>query len=222
MAAKKLKIAVLISGRGSNLQALIDACAQEDFPAEIVLVFSNKPTAKGLERARDAGLATEALDHKSFASRESFDAEVSRIIKQTGAELICLAGYMRLLSEDFVKDWRNKLINIHPAILPAFKGIHVHERALELGVRITGATVHFVRVGTDEGPIIIQGAVPVLADDTPETLEARVLTVEHKIYPEAVRLIAMGKVRVVSERVKISGSTAEAAEPIIVPPPMTG
>ncbi len=222
MAAKKLKIAVLISGRGSNLQALIDACSQEDFPAEIVLVFSNKPTAKGLERARDAGLATEALDHKSFASRESFDAEVSRIIKQTGAELICLAGYMRLLSEDFVKDWRNKLINIHPAILPAFKGIHVHERALELGVRITGATVHFVRVGTDEGPIIIQGAVPVLADDTPETLEARVLTVEHKIYPEAVRLIAMGKVRVVSERVKISGSTAQAAEPIIVPPPMTG
>jgi len=222
MAAKKLKIAVLISGRGSNLQALIEACADPEFPAEIVLVFSNKPTAKGLERAREAGLATEALDHKSFANRESFDAEVSRIVKNAGADLICLAGYMRLLSEDFVKDWRNKLINIHPAILPAFKGIHVHERALELGVRITGATVHFVRMGTDEGPIIIQGAVPVLADDTPETLEARVLSVEHKIYPEAVRLIALGKVRVVSERVQISGATQEAAEPIIVPPPLTG
>lgn len=222
MAVKKLKIAVLISGRGSNLQALIDACADEDFPAEIVLVFSNKPTAKGLERAADAGLATEALDHKSFKSREAFDAEVSRIIKQSGAELICLAGYMRLLSEDFVKDWRNKLINIHPAILPAFKGIHVHERALELGVRITGATVHFVRVGTDEGPIIIQGAVPVLSEDTPETLEARVLTVEHQIYPEAVRLIATGKVRVVSERVQISGDAGASVEPIIVPEPKNG
>lgn len=214
-----MKLAVLISGRGSNLQALIDACAQEDFPAEIALVFSNKADAAGLKRAEEAGIATAVLNHKDFDDRETFDEEVSSVLEQSGAQLVCLAGYMRILSEPFVNRWKDKLINIHPAILPAFKGIHVHERALKAGVRITGATVHFVRLGTDEGPIISQGAVPILPNDTPEILEARVLTVEHQLYPAAVRMIAEGRVRVVQERVMINNEPAVTTEPIIVPKP---
>ncbi|MEN8722899.1 MAG: phosphoribosylglycinamide formyltransferase [Alphaproteobacteria bacterium] len=213
----KRKIAVLVSGRGSNLKALAAACAQPDFPAEIALVFSNRPNAQALSIAADYGIPTQTLDHKEFEDRTEFDAAVSEIIDQSGAQLVCLAGYMRLFSEEFVNRWRDRMINIHPALLPAFKGLHVHERAIEAGVKITGATVHFVRLGTDEGPIIIQGAVPVLPDDTPETLEARILTVEHKIYPEAVRMIAQGHTRIVNERVEIVDEAPSVADCFIVP-----
>ncbi len=213
----KLKIAVLVSGRGSNLKALAEACADEDFPAEIALVFSNRPNALALNIADNFGIPTSTLDHKEFEDRTQFDAAVSDIIEQSGAQLVCLAGYMRLFSEEFVNRWRDRMINIHPALLPAFKGLHVHERAIEAGVKITGATVHFVRLGTDEGPIIIQGAVPVLPDDTPDTLEARILTVEHKIYPEAVRLIAEGRTRIINERVEIVDEAASVADCFIVP-----
>jgi len=214
---KKLKLAVLVSGRGSNLMALAAACAEPDFPAEIALVFSNRPNAPALEIAASYGIQTQTLDHKEFEDRTKFDDAVSDIIEQSGAQLVCLAGYMRLFSESFVNRWRDRMINIHPALLPAFKGLHVHERALEAGVKITGATVHFVRIGTDEGPIIIQGAVPVMPDDTPESLEARILTVEHKIYPEAVRLIAERKIRVSHERVEVLDETPSGADSFIVP-----
>lgn len=200
-----MKVAVLISGRGSNLQALIDACKAEDFPAEIVLVLSNKADAQGLERAAEAGIATQALSPKDYGDRESFDAAMGDAIVASGAEFICLAGYMRLLSEDFVRAWRDKLINVHPSLLPAFKGLHVHEQTLEAGARFSGCTVHFVRPAMDEGPIIAQAVVPVLADDTPDTLAARILEQEHIIYPLAVRLIAEGRVRVSTERVLVDG-----------------
>ncbi|MGB1096140.1 MAG: phosphoribosylglycinamide formyltransferase, partial [Paracoccaceae bacterium] len=160
---------------------------------------------------------TQVLSHKDFEDRAEFDAEVSNILETAGIELVVLAGYMRILSEDFVNRWRDRLINIHPALLPAFKGLHVHERALDAGVRITGATVHFVRLGTDEGPIIIQGALPVQPDDTPETLEARTLKIEHQILPEAVTLIAEKRVRVVSEQVQIEKLPQEPDVVLIVP-----
>lgn len=203
-----MKLAVLISGRGSNLQALIDACASPDFPAEIVLVLSNKPDAFGLERAKQAGIATEVLNHKNFTDRESFDATMSELIEASGAELVCLAGFMRLLSDDFVRRWRNKLINIHPSLLPAYKGLHVHERMIEEGVRFAGCTVHFVRPAMDEGPIIAQAVVPVLPDDTADILAARILEQEHVLYPLAVRLIAEGRVRVSGEVARIEGHHA--------------
>jgi len=198
-----MKLAVLISGRGSNLQALIDACAEEAFPAEIALVLSNKADAYGLERAAKAGIPTVALSHKNFADRESFDAAMSEKIEESGAELVCLAGFMRLLSDGFVRQWRDRLINIHPSLLPAFKGLHVHERTIEEGARFSGCTVHFVRPAMDEGPIISQAVVPVLADDTPDALAARILEQEHVLYPLAVRLIAEGRVRVTHEVARI-------------------
>lgn len=198
-----MKIAVLISGRGSNLQALIDACAADDFPAEIALVLSNKADALGLERAQKAGIATKTLSHKDFTDREAFDTAMSAAIEAAGAEFVCLAGYMRLLSDAFVRTWRDKLINIHPSLLPAFKGLHVHEQALEAGVRFSGCTVHFVRPAMDEGPIIAQAVVAVLPGDTPDDLAARILEQEHVLYPLALRLIGEGRVRVTAETVRI-------------------
>jgi len=200
-----MKIAVLISGRGSNLQALIDACKDDSFPAKIVLVLSNKADAQGLERAKQAGIPTAFLVPKNFTDRDAFDAAISEAIVASGAQFVCLAGYMRLLSEDFVRTWRDKLINVHPSLLPAFKGLNVHEQTLEAGARFSGCTVHFVRPAMDEGPIIAQAVVPVLADDTPDTLAARILEQEHIIYPLAVRLIAEGRVRVSTERVLVDG-----------------
>lgn len=200
-----MKLAVLISGRGSNLQALIDACAAKDFPAEIVLVLSNKANAFGLERAKKAGIPTQVLNHKDYADRASFDQTMTDAIVAAGAEFVCLAGFMRLLSDDFVRTWHDKLINIHPSLLPAYKGLHVHERAIEEGARFSGCTVHFVRPAMDEGPIIAQAVVPVLPDDTPDTLAARILEQEHVLYPLTVRLIAEGRVRVTAETVRIDG-----------------
>ena len=202
----RLKLAVLISGRGSNLQALIEACASKDYPAEIALVISNETGAQGLVRAHDAGLPAKVIDHRDFADREAFEADLTSAIESSGADLVGLAGFMRLLTAGFVDRWHDRLINIHPSLLPAFRGLNTHARVLEAGARITGCTVHFVRAEMDDGPIIAQTAVPVLPDDTEETLAARVLEAEHRTYPLAVRLIAEGRVRVVNNRVAIDGA----------------
>lgn len=210
------KLAVLISGRGSNLQSLIDACAAPDFPAEIALVLSNVEGVQGLERARKAKIQTSVVSHKDYPDRESFEDAMHERILGVRPDLVCLAGFMRILTDNFIKRWSNRLINIHPSLLPAFRGLHTHERVLEAGVRFAGCTIHFVRPAMDDGPIIAQAAVPVRPDDTPDTLAARVLEQEHKIYPLAVRLIAEGRVRVVGERVLIDH--AKAAETALINP----
>ena len=192
----KTKLAILISGRGSNMQALIEACSVPEFPAEIALVLSNRPDAGGLDRAKAAGLPTAVVDHTGYETREAFEAVMSDLIEASGAQIICLAGFMRLLTTDFVNDWRDRLINIHPSLLPSFPGLHTHERAIEAGVKLHGCTVHFVRAEMDNGPIIGQAAVPVLSGDTPEALAQRVLVAEHQLYPACVKLIASGKARV--------------------------
>lgn len=197
----KLKVAVLISGGGSNLQALLDYCAQEESAAEIVAVISNKATAYGLERAQKAGVETRVIKHTDYADREAFDGALHELISEYDVDLVCLAGFMRLLTDGFVQRWRDRLINIHPALLPSFKGLHTHARALETGVKFHGATVHYVRPAMDEGPIIIQACVPVLPDDSEESLAQRVLEQEHVIYPKALDLIARQKIRVSAERV---------------------
>ncbi len=201
----QLRTAVLISGRGSNLQALIDACAARDFPAEIVLVVSNRASAQGLERAERARIPTRVFSHGDFATRDAFDSAINRALKDAGIELICLAGFMRVLGDAFVVAWRDRLINIHPSLLPQFPGLDTHTRALAACVERHGCTVHFVRHAVDSGPIIVQGSVPVLPNDTADTLAARVLAVEHRAYPLAVRLIAEGRVRVLDDNVEIDG-----------------
>ncbi|HXW42221.1 MAG TPA: phosphoribosylglycinamide formyltransferase [Xanthobacteraceae bacterium] len=188
------RVAVLISGRGSNMAALIEAARAPDYPAEIVLVVSNRPDAVGLARARDAGIATLIVDHTPFGNdREAFERALDAAIAPHRIDLICLAGFMRLLTPWFVARWSGRLINIHPALLPQFKGLHTHRRALEAGVKRHGATVHFVVAETDSGPIIVQDSVPVVAGDTEQTLAKRVLEVEHRIYPQALRLVAEGR-----------------------------
>lgn len=204
----KLKVAVLISGRGTNLQALIDACSAEAFPAELVVVVSNVAGAAGLARAEAAGVATAVIEHRGFDDRPSFEDAVHDALKSAGAELVCLAGFMRILTEDFVARWRDRLINIHPSLLPAFRGLNVHERVLEYGARFSGCTVHFVRATMDDGPIIVQAVVPVVPDDTPEALAERVLAEEHMIYPLAVQLIAEARIRVSDERVLVRDARA--------------
>lgn len=205
-----LRIAVLISGGGSNLQALIDGCASGLIPGEIVLVISNNPDALGLERAKKHHIPTCVIDHRSFTVRASFDQVVARTLDESGAELICLAGFMRVLTSDFVHYYAGRLINIHPALLPAFPGIHVQRQAIEAGVRFSGATVHFVVPEVDAGPIIIQAVVPVLANDTHETLAARILRQEHRIYPLAVRWFAQGRLRLEGHRVHILDGEEDA------------
>ena len=204
-----LKVAVLISGRGSNLQALIDAFGPqvEDSPVRIALVLSNRPDALGLERAAKAGLKTEIIDHKAFANREDFDVAMDREIRAAGAEFVALAGFMRLLSEGFITTWKDRLVNIHPSLLPLFKGLHTHRSALEAGVKLHGCTVHFVRHAVDSGPIIAQAAVPVLPGDDENALALRVLGAEHQLYPLALRLIATGKVRVEGERAIVADAS---------------
>jgi phosphoribosylglycinamide formyltransferase 1 len=203
MSARK-RVGVLISGRGSNLQALLDACAAPDFPAEIAVVISNRPDAYGLERARQAGVTGLTIDHKVYRSRREFDAALDAALRDAGCELICSAGFMRLLTDGFVEAWRDHQLNIHPSLLPAFRGLHPHERALETGVRLSGATVHFVRAEMDAGPIVLQAAVPVLTTDTPDDLAARVLSAEHIIYPRALALVASGEAWVEGEVVRFA------------------
>ena len=194
------KVAVLISGRGSNMQSLVRACAAPNYPAEIVLVLSNRADAAGLDFAREAGIATAVVSHKDFPDRASFDASMDAEIRRHGAELICLAGFMRLLDARIIEAWRDRMINIHPSLLPSFRGLDTHERALEAGVKLAGCSVHFVRPDVDTGPIIAQAAVPVLPGDTPDSLAARILEQEHLVYPMALRLVAEGRVRVEGDR----------------------
>lgn len=206
------KIAVLVSGRGSNLQALIDAAAQPDFPGEIALVISNRPKAEGLARAEKAGIQQETIDHKDFASREDFDAAVNDALKIAKIDFVCLAGFMRRLTDGFASDWRGRLINIHPSLLPAFKGLHVHERMIEAGVKLAGCTVHFVSSEVDAGPIIGQAAVPVLPGDDEDTLAARILEQEHRLYPACLKLLIEGKARLAGHTVPFADEiTADGA-----------
>ncbi|MGD9670393.1 MAG: phosphoribosylglycinamide formyltransferase [Hyphomicrobiaceae bacterium] len=204
---KKLRVGVLISGRGSNMVSLIDAARAPDYPAEIVTVISNRPTAGGLKLAQDAGIPTVVIDHKQYATRMAFEAKLHLALLDAGVELICSAGFMRMLTGGFVDRWKNRQLNIHPSLLPAFPGLDTHERALREGVRIHGCTVHFVRLEMDTGPIVAQAAVAVLAGDTPDTLAARVLEAEHKLYPHALRLVASGAVRVSDEEIRFAPPT---------------
>ena len=198
------------------MDALIEAARAPDFPAEIVLVASNRPDAPGLARAKAAGLAVAAVDHKIYAGREEFERALQIILETHRVELVCLAGFMRLFSPWFIGQWRDRLLNIHPALLPSYRGLHTHERALADGVKIHGCTVHFVVPEMDEGPIVAQAAVPVLDTDTAETLGARVLAQEHAIYPNALRLVASDAVRVEGNRVL--GALPASNETLLAPP----
>jgi phosphoribosylglycinamide formyltransferase-1 len=201
-----LRFGVLISGRGSNLQAIIEACAQPGYPAEIALVISNEPNAQGLVRAQNAGLTIGIIDHRSFVDRAAFETALTFALEEAGVELVCLAGFMRMLTHTFVDHWNDRLINVHPSLLPAFKGLDVHERVIAAGARFSGCTVHFVRVDMDAGPIIVQSAVPVLSHDRPEDLAARVLAFEHESLPMAIKWIAENRVQVIDGVVEISGA----------------
>ena len=211
------RVGVLISGRGSNLGALIEACKAPDYPAKIVLVISNLPSAQGLLRAESALIPALVINHKDFATREGFDAALDTALNEAGVELLCNAGFMRLHSEGFVARWRNRHLNVHPSLLPAFRGLHSHARVLEAGATITGCTVHFVRPEMDTGPIVAQAAVPVLPDDTPESIGARVLDAEHRLYPHALRLVASGEVRVEDEHV-VRTTQITPQPPLFSPP----
>ena len=202
-----LNVAVLVSGRGSNLQALIDACAEEEFPARIVAVISNNPGAYGLERAKAANIPTSVVNHRDFESREDFEEAIDQELKKYKAKFICLAGFMRLLDSRFVNRWKDRILNIHPSLLPSFKGLHTQERALEAGVRFTGCTVHIVRPEMDDGPIILQAAVAVDPEDDPDNLSSKVLELEHIIYPEALKLIALGRVSISGNKAIIEKAT---------------
>lgn len=186
---KKIKIVILISGRGSNMKSLVEACKNPDFPAEVVLVLSNKEDAPGLEFARQNNIPTAAINHKNFINREDFDRHLSKTIENSSAKLICLAGFMRLLSGWFVNQWFDKIINIHPSLLPEFKGADAVGDAIKAGAKISGCTVHFVREEMDSGPIILQREVSVSSLDTKETLAAKILKEEHVIYPQALKIL---------------------------------
>lgn len=211
------RVGVLISGRGSNLQALIDAQAAAGYPAKIVLVLSNVPGAQGLTRAEAADIPSLVVNHRDFPTRAEFDAVLDQTLKRAGIELLCNAGFMRLHTDEFVRGWWNRHLNIHPSLLPAFKGLHTHARVLNEGVKITGCTVHFVRNEMDTGPIVAQAALPVLPDDTAESLAARVLQAEHRLYPHALRLVASGAVRVEGESV-VGMTQIRDQIPIFSPP----
>ena len=212
------RVGVLISGRGSNLQALIDACRLRDFPAEIVMVISNVPQAQGLLRAEAALIPTLAINHKDFSSREAFDVALDKALNEAHVELLCNAGFMRLHTAGFVERWRDRHLNIHPSLLPAFRGLDTHARVIEAGVTISGCTVQFVRSEMDSGPIVAQAAVPVLGDDTADSLAIRVLEAEHRLYPHALRLVASGAVSVEGERV--IGTAVEKDQALLFWPPL--
>jgi phosphoribosylglycinamide formyltransferase-1 len=205
-------IVILISGRGSNMEAIVQACALENWPARVAAVVSNKATASGLQFAAQEGIATAALDHKQFDSREAFDAELMKVIDGFAPDVVVLAGFMRILTEGFVRHYEGRLINIHPSLLPAFPGLNTHERALEAGCKVAGATVHLVTPELDHGPIVAQAVVPVLPDDTPETLAERVLEQEHQIYPKAVRWLVEGALSVSNSGiVTVQGGASQAS-----------
>ena len=209
-AAPKTRVAILISGRGSNMASLIAAAQAPDYPAEIVLVLSNRPDAAGLDRARDAGIPARAIDHKAYPSREAFDAALQAELVAAEVDLVCLAGFMRIFSAGFVESWAGRMINIHPSLLPLFKGVHTHAQALEAGVRLHGCTVHYVVPELDAGPIIAQAAVPVLPGDDADALAARILVQEHRLYPQALALVAGGRARLEGEWVVFSDDVPPA------------
>jgi phosphoribosylglycinamide formyltransferase-1 len=213
-----LRVGVLISGRGSNLQALIEACRDPATNAEIRLVVSNVATAPGLARAAAAGVPTAVVEHGRYPDRSGFDAEIDRRLRAAGVELVCLAGFMRILSDGFVERWRDRMVNIHPSLLPEFRGLDTHARAIAAGAKVAGCTVHFVRPELDTGPILLQARVPVRPDDTPERLANRVLAAEHRAYPQALKLIATGRARVAGEQVLIDGAAAPEGLQLAAPP----
>ncbi len=206
----KKRVAILISGRGSNMMALLKAARAPDYPAEMALVISNRPDAPGLQRAQSAGIKSLTIDHKAYATREAFDAAVEAALVGDRIELVCQAGFMRIQSSALATRWLGRQLNIHPSLLPSFKGLHPQKRALDAGVRISGCTVHFVSPELDAGPIIAQAAVPVLADDTPETLAERILLAEHRLYPFALRLVASGTARLEGGRVVLKEGVNQA------------
>ncbi|MGZ8423584.1 MAG: phosphoribosylglycinamide formyltransferase [Candidatus Binatia bacterium] len=216
--ARQVPIAVLLSGGGTNLQAIIDAIEAKKLDAKIELVLSNKAGAFGLVRAQNHGIPTEVLDHLTYPSRETYDQAVVDRLRGRGVELVALAGFMRLLSPVFIKAYSNRIMNIHPALLPSFPGLHVQKKAVDHGVRFAGCTVHFVNEECDEGPIIIQAVVPVFPDDTEESLAARILKQEHQIYPRAIQLYAAGRLHVSGRRVLVDGLTKDELEVLVQPP----
>jgi phosphoribosylglycinamide formyltransferase 1 len=216
--ARQVPIGVLISGSGTNLQAIIDAIEAGKLDARIEVVLSNKGDAHGLVRARKHGIAVEVMDHKAFPSREAYDQEVVDRLRSRGVELVVLAGFMRLLSPVFIKAYSNRIMNIHPALLPSFPGLHVQKKAVEHGVRFAGCTVHFVNEECDEGPIIIQAVVPVFSDDTEASLMARILKQEHRIYPRAIQLYAEGRLTVAGRKVLVDDVAKDETQALVQPP----
>jgi phosphoribosylglycinamide formyltransferase-1 len=200
----KRRVGVLISGRGSNMASLIGAAQAADYPAEIALVVSNRPDAAGLARAAEAGIRTAVVDHKAYPDRAAFEGELGRVLAGEVIEFVCLAGFMRIFTDGFVESWAGRMLNIHPSLLPSFKGLHPHRQALEAGCRIHGCTVHFVVPELDSGPIVAQAAVPVLPGDGEDELAARVLAEEHRLYPLGLRLVAGGEARLDGRRVDIA------------------
>jgi phosphoribosylglycinamide formyltransferase-1 len=204
------RVAILISGRGSNMASLLEAARAPDFPAEITLVLSNRPDAGGLARAAEAGVEALAIDHKAHPDRESFEAAMDAALRERSIDLVCLAGFMRVLTPGFVKRWAGRMLNIHPSLLPLFRGTHTHQRALEAGVLVHGCTVHFVVPELDAGPIIAQAAVPVVPGDTEDSLAQRILVQEHVLYPQALRMICTGEARLERDRVVFRDPWASA------------
>jgi phosphoribosylglycinamide formyltransferase-1 len=215
---ERLRLGCLASGGGSNLQTIIDRCRDGSLPAEISVVISNKPDSGALQRARRAGIPALCIDHRNYPSREDFDRAVVAALLEAGVELIVLAGFMRLISDVFLDAFPGRIMNIHPALLPAFPGLHVQRKALEYGARVTGCTVHFVDGGVDTGPIVIQAVVPILDDDTEESLSARILEQEHRIYPRAIELFAQGRLRIDGRRVRIEPPLPPGREVLVHPP----
>jgi phosphoribosylglycinamide formyltransferase 1 len=215
---RQVPIGVLISGSGTNLQSIIDSIEAKELDAKIQVVLSNRSDAYGLVRAKKQGIAVEVLDHKRFPSREAFDQAVVDILRAREVELVVLAGFMRLLSPVFVGAYSNRIMNIHPALLPAFPGLHVQKKAVEHGVRFSGCTVHFVNEECDEGPIIIQAVVPVFPEDTEESLASRILKQEHRIYPRAIQLYSEGRLRIEGRKVFVDGLAKEESQALVQPP----
>jgi phosphoribosylglycinamide formyltransferase-1 len=207
------KLGILISGRGSNMMAIAGACSSGEVPAEVALVVSNRSDAPGLEWARERGLATAVLSHRGFPDREAHDRAVVAALREAGVEWVCLAGYMRLLSSAFIQEYRHRILNIHPALLPAFPGLHAQEQAWSWGVKVSGCTVHLVDEELDHGPIVVQRAVPVLEDDGPEALADRILEQEHRAYPEALRLLLTRSWEVTGRRLAVGDRSDLAAAP---------
>jgi phosphoribosylglycinamide formyltransferase-1 len=216
--ARQVSLGVLISGSGTNLQAIIDAIEAKKLDAVVRLVISNREDAYGLVRARKHNIPTEVVDHRKFSSREAYDQKLIEVLHSRQVELVILAGFMRLLSAVFVKAFSNRIMNIHPALLPAFPGLHVQRKAVEYGVRFSGCTVHFVNEECDQGPIIIQAVVPVFPDDTEESLSARILQEEHRIYPSAIRLYSEGRLHVIGRKVLVDGLKKE--DQVLTNPPL--